>query len=253
MSPDRPAAGRTKKAPARKPSTPSAGGKPKGGAARSAGTARTRKQAGPAKKQRTVRAGPTSTGSRSTKGSSRTRSGSGVDQPGPAQTVPPSDYQEALARYSQCLELLQKKDWKQASRALADFISRHGGEQELSERARMYLRICSQQLDSNSFSPQSFDDLCFLAVILANKGEFREALTHLKGALAKRPDSDKAFYLQAATYALKRDRRKALDALKHAIALDDRNRIYAANNPDFGCLRDDEEFITLTTREDEEY
>jgi tetratricopeptide (TPR) repeat protein len=163
------------------------------------------------------------------------------------------DYQKALAAYAHCLELLQNRHWEAASRALAEFTSHHGRERELAQRARTYLRVCAQHLDSKSMQPKDFDGRCYLAVVLANKGEYKEALATLAQALEERPNSDKVFYLMASTKALKGDRRGALDALEKAIALDERNRIWAANNPDFAGLRDDEEFITLTTREDEEY
>jgi tetratricopeptide (TPR) repeat protein len=161
-------------------------------------------------------------------------------------------YKLALADYTACMELLQKKDWQQASRALAAFIGSHRREQELNERARMYLRVCGQHLDADSMKPESLDDRCYLAVVLANEGNYDSALRQLDKALKEHPDSDKVLYLKSSTLALKGDRRRALDALRKAIGKDDRNRIYAANNPDFARLRDDEEFITLTTREDEE-
>ena len=163
------------------------------------------------------------------------------------------EYQRALTVYGTCLELLQKRDWEGASRALANFVSHHGRESELAQRARTYLRVCAQHLDSKSVHPKDFNDRCYTAVILANKGEYKEALTMLDEALQERPRSSQAHYLKASTLALKGERRGALDALKTAIEMEDRNRIYAANNPDFAGLRDDEEFITLTTREDEEY
>ncbi len=163
-----------------------------------------------------------------------------------------AQYKEALAAYAGCMELLQKKDWKQASRALASFISTHQKERELNERARMYLRVCGQHLDASNLKLETLDDHCYVAVVLSNDGEYDTALKHLDRALRHTPESDKAMYLRASTLALKGDRRRALEALRKAISLDDRNRIYAANNPDFSSLRDDEEFITLTTREDEE-
>ena len=163
------------------------------------------------------------------------------------------EYKKALSAYATGLELLQQKDWRGASRALAEFVADHTKERELSERARMYLRICAQHLDSNSLQPETFEDRCYLAVLQANKGDYKEALENLEQALEEQPGSEKAFYLKASTLALKGDRAAALQALGRSIALDEQNRIYAANNPDFNALHDDEEFITLTTREDEDY
>ena len=168
--------------------------------------------------------------------------------------IPPSvlRYKEAKDAYSRGITLLQEKDWAGASRALADFLADYSRERELAERARMYLRVCGQHLDTGDAAPKTFDDRYYLAVVLSNRGELNRALEVVEDALAGRPDSRKAQYLKASILALKRSRRAALDALARAIELDDQNRIYAANDPDFSGLRDDEEFITLTTREDDE-
>ncbi|MFQ5718158.1 MAG: hypothetical protein ACE5IK_01280 [Acidobacteriota bacterium] len=161
-------------------------------------------------------------------------------------------YKEALDAYSQGVALLQDKNWEAASRAFADFLSEFSRERELAERVRMYLRVCGQHLDTDSKAPENFDDRYYLTVALSNQGELDRALETVEEALQERPDSRKAQYLKASILALKGSRRAALDALVRAIELDETNRIYATNDPDFSGLRDDEEFITLTTREDDE-
>ena len=161
-------------------------------------------------------------------------------------------YKEAVDAYSRGMALLQKKNWEAASRAFADFLSQFSQERELAERARMYLRICGQHLDTQSATPKDFEDRYYLAVVLSNQGKQDSALGSIDKALAERPRSRKAHYLKASILALMGNRRAALDALAAAIELDEQSRIYAANDPDFSGLRDDEEFITLTTREDDE-
>ena len=111
--------------------------------------------------------------------------------------------------------------------------------------------VCAH-LDESDTTPESVDDHYYLAVMLSNRGDHERALREVDAALSQRPESRKAHYLKASILAATRDRRAALDALSRAIDLDDQNRIYAANDPDFSGLRDDEEFITLTTREDHE-
>jgi tetratricopeptide (TPR) repeat protein len=164
-----------------------------------------------------------------------------------------ADYQRAIKSYTTCLDLVQKKSWEQATRSLAAFIAEFAAERELAERARMYLRVCAQHLDAHDMTPKDFDEACYLAVILANQGEYARALQALDKALAERPASDRAHYLRASTLTLHGDRPAALAALRRAIEIDDRNRVGASQDPDFRVLHDDEEFITLTTREDEGY
>ena len=174
-----------------------------------------------------------------------------VPEPPPVITSRAMRYKEAKDAYARSVALLHQKDWAAASRALVDFLSDYSRERELAERARMYLRVCGQHLDTSG-EPKSFDDRYYLAVVLSNRGELDRALTVIEMALKDRPGSRKTQYLKASTLALKRSRREALTALARAIELDDQNRIYAANDSDFASLRDDEEFITLTTREDDE-
>lgn len=160
-------------------------------------------------------------------------------------------YKEAKDAYARSVALLQEKNWPAASRALIDFLSEYSRESVLAERARMYLRVCGQHLDTSD-EPQDFDDRYYMAVVLSNRRELGRALSVVNQALTDRPDSRKAQYLKASILALQRSRLEALTALARAIELDDQNRIYAANDSDFASLRDDEEFITLTTREDDE-
>jgi tetratricopeptide (TPR) repeat protein len=192
------------------------------------------------------------------KSASKSRDGAASAGSAPADPVPErrweaADYQRAIKSYSACLELVQRKGWQQASRSLADFIAEFAAERELAERARMYLRVCAQHLDAHDMTPKDFDEACYLAVVLANQGEYARALKALDMALAERPGSDRAHYLRASTLTLHGDRPAALAALRRAIELEDRNRVCASQDPDFRVLHDDEEFITLTTREDEGY
>jgi len=69
-------------------------------------------------------------------------------------------------------------------------------------------------------------------------------------SLAGDPGSDKILYAIAAVRALKGDRGGAIDYLRKAVAADDRNRIYALNDPDFDSIRDEPEFIDLVEPEE---
>ena len=264
-----------KKATAKKKKKKTAAGKKKTTAVRKTATAR--KKTAKVKKKATARkkiskvkkkaAAPSKTATRKKKKATArkktaVRKTAGRPVRGGAQATPAAErpapgasalrYKEALDAYSKAVALLQKKEWETASRALADVVSEYPRERELAERARMYLRVCSQHLQDDSVDPQDFDGRYYRAVVLSNQGRTDRALEVIDKALASRPRSRKAMYLKASILALAGKRRDALDALSAAIDLDEQNRIFATNDPDFAGLRDDEEFITLTTREDEE-
>jgi tetratricopeptide (TPR) repeat protein len=171
--------------------------------------------------------------------------------------IPPrrsaGSYKVALKVYAEAMALVQKKAWKEAAALLADFISHHGRERELCQRARTYLRVCSSHMNESHETLERVEDFCLLATVRSNDGKQKEALELLELALERKPEDSRALYLKASTLALMGDRRAALSTLDRSIQVDEQNRIYAANSPDFADLRDDEEFITMTTREDEEY
>jgi hypothetical protein len=171
--------------------------------------------------------------------------------PTPRRTA--GSYKVALKVYAEAMALVQKKNWKDAAGMLADFIAQHGRERELCQRARTYLRVCSSHMNESQETLERVEDFCLLATVRSNDGKQKEALDLLERALQRRPDDRRALYLKASTLALMGERRAALTALHQSIQADEQNRIYAANSPDFADLRDDEEFITMTTREDEEY
>jgi tetratricopeptide (TPR) repeat protein len=162
-------------------------------------------------------------------------------------------YKLALKAYAEAMALVQKKAWKEAAGLLADFISHHARERELCQRARTYLRVCSSHMNESQEKLERVEDFCLLATVRSNDGNHKEALSLLDRALERKPEDRRALYLKASTLALMGERRAALKTLSQSIQADEQNRIYAANSPDFADLRDDEEFITMTTREDEEY
>jgi len=162
-------------------------------------------------------------------------------------------YKQALGVYAEAMALVQRKEWKPAAVILADFVSRHARERELCQRARTYLRVCAAHLNAMDETPDTVEGFLLLATVRSNDGDHKAALTLLQRALRSFPGDHKLLFLKASTQALTGDRRAALKTLAQSIDADEQNRIYAANSPDFAEFRDDEEFITLTTREDEEY
>ena len=59
------------------------------------------------------------------------------------------------------------------------------------------------------------------------------------------PKSEKIVYLIAGTYALMGERQQAIENLEKSIKLEETNRIYARNDPDFESIYNEPEFEEL--------
>ncbi|PYT07724.1 MAG: hypothetical protein DMF49_07280 [Acidobacteria bacterium] len=160
-------------------------------------------------------------------------------------------YEQAVKEYARAVEQVQRRNWAEAQPLLEELVKRYGEEADLldiTDRARTYLKICARHLHhGGTRSPQG---AFLLGVFHSNRGEYDEALRMFEESLAGDPGSDKILYAIAAVRALKGDRGGAIDYLRKAVAADDRNRIYALNDPDFDSIRDEPEFIDLVEPEE---
>ncbi len=109
-------------------------------------------------------------------------------------------------------------------------------------RARQYSSSLERRARSSDFSPQNADDHYLLGVVALNSGDPRSALEAFAVALDQAPGDDRILYCQAAALAQKGDVDAAIDALRSAVDINDANRIYAVNDPDFVPLRVHEDF-----------
>ncbi len=112
----------------------------------------------------------------------------------------------------------------------------------LTARARQYLAGLERRARSSDFSPQNADDHYLLGVVSLNAGNPSSALEAFALALDQAPGDDRILYCQAAALAQKGDADAAISALRAAVDINDSNRIYAQNDPDFVPLRVHEDF-----------
>jgi len=154
-------------------------------------------------------------------------------------------YQEALASFSAAVELLHDKAYEKARDAFRAIEADHHEELVLTDRARIYARICDARLAPRTEVPDSFDGLYHHGVMLTNDGDYDQALTLLARALDLQPESSKALYARASTWALKGNAEAAVADLRRAIAAEPGVRFQAANDPDFEPIREEPSFIDI--------
>jgi tetratricopeptide (TPR) repeat protein len=154
----------------------------------------------------------------------------------------------ALEAFEKALRTLGKKDFERAGELFQELIDSFPDERDLLERARAYRAVCERSLAESKrspFKPKTFDEMVQYGVFLHNRGEFEEALKHLRQAVELHPKSEHALYCLAATAARAGDTPSALKALRSAIAIGPSNRAQARSDADFDPIRDDEGFVEI--------
>jgi tetratricopeptide (TPR) repeat protein len=152
-------------------------------------------------------------------------------------------YQQALAHFEKGLSLFGHNDFAKA-RTIFQKLTANAA-QDLAERARVYLNICNQRLARPSLQLKTTDDFYNYAVRMANQGNHEEAEQYLTKALKLSPKFDYLYYALATTQTLRENTDGALESLKKAIELNERNRYLAQNDPDFSSLLEDPRFTEL--------
>jgi tetratricopeptide (TPR) repeat protein len=153
--------------------------------------------------------------------------------------------EKAIKEFERGIGHLHRQNYAEAADHFKAVLEEYPAEKELSDRARVYTRICKGMLGPRQSHPRSSEDYFYFGVMKANEAEYDEAVKLLARALEANPKDEKVHYVLASTLALKGERDVALKHLKEAIDLNATNRVYALNDPDFEPLRDDETFQNL--------
>jgi len=155
-------------------------------------------------------------------------------------------YQKALAAFEQAMKVFHKGDYKKASDLLGAFLEKHNSENELVDRAKMYLKICARQVKKEKVSLKTFDDYYLNGVFEANHNEYESALKMLAKAQSIKPKEGKVFYLMSSIYCQMDEQEKCLEQLERAVALDSYFAVLARNEEDFSSFKEDEKFKLIT-------
>ena len=158
----------------------------------------------------------------------------------------PSRYTEAGLLYERGVELLQRRNYAASALRLREVLERYPEEHELTERARLYLRVCERELEPAARAPRTIEERLYAATIALNAGDDTAALSLLSDARTEAPDNGHVRYMLAVVHARRGARDEALAELRRAAELDPESRLLARRDADFEDLHDDEEFLRVT-------
>jgi adenylate cyclase len=95
-------------------------------------------------------------------------------------------------------------------------------------------------------NPDDYRARMIHAITLAEVGDTAKAIAEGESALELSPGDSLMFYNGACLYAVLGEKRRALDALRQAMALGYSSLSWIRHDPDLDTLRDDPEFVELT-------
>jgi len=149
--------------------------------------------------------------------------------------------------YAQALSLLHQKKHKPASQQFNRLIERFPGEIAIIARARSFLRICDRHLPApEKDTAHTPEEIFNQGVFYHNDGRYDKALGDYSRALKlSKKNNDHIYYAMAATELSMGNAENALKHLEKAIQLNEENRYFANNDPDFEPLATNNRFRNL--------
>jgi TolA-binding protein len=163
-----------------------------------------------------------------------------------AGTVPPlanGTRALALSNYEAALRLMQSGKFDKASVALQLLLANSPA--DLTERIRMYINACAQQIAKGKKTFLSGEEQYDYAISLLNEGHYDDARDQLKQIISDNPQADYGFYGLAVLSSMTGDSHHCLEHLTESIRLNPRNRIQARADSDFQDMADDPRFTEL--------
>jgi tetratricopeptide (TPR) repeat protein len=154
-------------------------------------------------------------------------------------------YRQAVDLFEKAVKAFGKKDFNRTETHLNALIASHEDQADLVERARAYLAMCDRARGDAPAKPRTFEELLNYGVVLHNRGEFEEAVKHLRQAVSKHPKNEHALYCLAASHSRAGEVEAALKTLRSAIQANPASRNQARHDADFETLRGEDEFVAL--------
>jgi tetratricopeptide (TPR) repeat protein len=152
--------------------------------------------------------------------------------------------QAQLKIYDEALALFHQQKFAKAKQELEKVLE--GPSKELTDRARMHLRIAEQRMKpSSEQNPRTADEHYQRGVAMMNIGRWDDARESLLKARKASPKADYIHYALAALDCLTGEADSAMANLKVAIELRPENRFHARNDEDFAFLQEDPRFTEL--------
>ena len=152
-------------------------------------------------------------------------------------------FTQAVQNYETGLKAMQEHKFDKAKALLEKIIA--NGPKELSDRARVHLSTCNQQLANSTTSFKSAEEHFDYAVSLMNSGQYEQSRSHMEKILKQNSKADFVYYGLALLDCLTNRSEDCLRNLNDAIKLNVSNRFQARNDPDFKNMADDPRFTEL--------
>jgi tetratricopeptide (TPR) repeat protein len=149
----------------------------------------------------------------------------------------------ALKQFEHGVLLFQKQNYAKAKEVFQRLAE--GPADEVTARARTYLRMCESKLVPATPAPKSAQDFYNLGIAQLNARELKSAIENLRRADRLEPRRGDFRYALAVANALQDNAEPALEYLKAAIELDSRNALLARRDEDFQSLASDPRFQRL--------
>ena len=152
--------------------------------------------------------------------------------------------QAQLKLYDEALAFFHQQKFARAKQELEKVLE--GPSKELTDRARMHLKIAEQRMKpSHEENPRTAEDHYQRGVAMMNIGRWDDARESLLKARKAAPKADHIHYALATLDCLTGEADSAMANLKVAIQLRAENRYHARNDEDFAFLQEDPRFTEL--------
>lgn len=158
---------------------------------------------------------------------------------------------KAIEQFEQGLAKYHDGSLGKALEAFRGVVDSSPPDPVLISRSRQYIEAIERKGSSSDFNPSNADEHYLVGVLKLNGGDPSGAIEAFAKALDMAPGDDRIIYCQAAAHAQKGDIEAAIDALREAVDINDSNRVYALNDPDFVPLRVHEDFRSITSPEED--
>jgi tetratricopeptide (TPR) repeat protein len=162
---------------------------------------------------------------------------------GKVRIVANQAHQQSLQAYQTGLQSMQEGKFEKARGIFEKLIAT--APPELLERIRMYLAVCTNNLQKATRTFSSPEEQYDYAISKLNTGDYEEARDHFESILHDHPEADYTFYGLAVLESMTGQVEECIEHLGRAIQLNPRNRIQARTDADFHDMIEDPRFTEL--------
>ena len=154
------------------------------------------------------------------------------------------DKTEVCSLYEKALTSLYNNDYRMAKNQLISLLELSPKEIEIMDRVRTFIKICDRHL--KKYEEQTLitaEDAFNQGVLAHNQSHHEKAMSYFSRALElSTEEKDYIHYAMAASEAASGNTHQALEHLKTAIEINQKNRFFACGDPDFKSLTDSRAF-----------